>query len=308
MKIGILRNVACFLAFLFGPAWGLDVALTFDDLPAAGSQHHTTTRLATAQEIVSTLNKHKMKDVFGFINGSLVKGMAERSEILALWKKNGFKFANHTYSHLDLGSSSAEDFIQDIEKNETVLIDFASDIPELKWFRYPFLQEGESTAKRYAIRSYLAKRQYRIAPVTIDFEDWKWNEPYLRCSRLQNQKTIKDLDSSFLKEAKAQLEFSDRLAKKIYGAKRPYKHILMLHFNYATSINLDRLLTEFEQRGVHWITLPEAMTDSGNNEDTVFVGSVGKTHLVQGAESRKLSISDLSPSKAPDAWLQSLCL
>ncbi len=308
MKIGLLKCAACFFTFFFGPAWALDVALTFDDLPAAGSQHHLTSRLETAQAIIATLNKHKVKAAFGFVNGSLVKGMAERSEILALWKKSGFKVANHTYSHLDLKSSSAEDFIQDIERNESVLIDFASDIAELKWFRYPFLQEGESIAKRYAVRSYLARRQYRIAPVTIDFEDWKWNEPYLRCSRVQNQKTMRELDSSFLKEAWVQLEFSDRLAKKIYGAKRPYKHILLLHFNFATSINLDRLLTDFEQRGVQWITLPEAMTDSGNNEDTVFVGPVGKTHLVQGAESRKLSISELSPSKAPDAWLQSLCL
>jgi peptidoglycan/xylan/chitin deacetylase (PgdA/CDA1 family) len=232
-----------------GVCGAIPVAITFDDLPAAGSENPLHSRRDIAKKIISVLEKHKIDKVYGFVNGSLAHGMKERLDILTLWKSRGFYLANHTYSHLDFGKFSPAEFIQDIERNEPLLIDFVSDIAELKWLRYPFLQEGETNLKRYAVRSYLAKRKYRVAPVSIDFEDWNWNEPFIRCSVLKATQTLRELEESFLKQGKARLEFAEQLAKKIYGVNRKYKHILLVHFNSATANFLDRLLTDYEKIG-----------------------------------------------------------
>ncbi len=283
------------------------VAITFDDLPAAGAQHPTISRIDTAKDVIAVLRKHKVKNVYGFLNGILAKDMPERLEILKLWKASGFLLGNHTYSHLDLGKVSPTEFISDIEKNESMLIDYATKIEELKWLRYPFLQEGETNEKRYAIRSYLSKRGYKIAPVSIDFDDWGWTDPYIRCSTKNDTDSLQELQKSFIDHSLKRLDFSDQLAKKIYGSQKRFGHILLLHLTASTGKYLDRLLTEYENKGVKWISLQEAMTDSANIEDTTFIGPVGKTVLLQAAESRKLKISDLHQPQTHKEWLEDLC-
>lgn len=283
------------------------VAITFDDLPAAGSENPLQSRIEVAKIIIKTLQSHKITKVYGFVNGILAKEMDERRQILKLWKQSGFLLGNHTFSHLDFGKVSADEFIQDIEKNEPILIDHVSELAELKWLRYPYLQEGETKEKRYAVRSYLAKRNYRIAPVSIDLDDWSWNEPYLRCLAKDQKSTLTELERSFEKHSLARLEFADKIVKKIYGSKKSYSHILLLHFNSATAHYLDRLLTAYEKHDVQWVTFQDAMMDPVNNEDMVFFGPTGKTNLLQGAESRRLNLSELVQPQVPRTWLEGQC-
>jgi len=52
-----------------------------------------------------------------------------------------------------------------------------------KFFRFPFLHEGDSYEKRNAVRQYLHERKYQLAPVTIDSNDWAWTaRPSATCS------------------------------------------------------------------------------------------------------------------------------
>lgn len=303
--------VQVFLGFLVGFSFssrslaGTRVAVTFDDLPAAGPEHPSVSRAQVAEQILKVLAKHSIRSVYGFANGVLVKGMQDRLEILKRWKAAGHLLGNHTFSHLDLGQVRAEDFIRDIERNESILIDYASKISELKWLRYPFLVEGESNEKRYAIRSYLAKRDYKVAPVTVDFEDWRWNEAFIRCH--QDKKHLEELKASYLKHGQERLDFSNHLAHRIYGSQKDYGHILLLHFSAATAENLDELLSSYEKKGVRWISFSEAMKESGNLEDTTYLGSEGKTQLLKGANTRKISLTGLVVPQTPKVWLEGLC-
>ena len=49
------------------------------------------------------------------------------------------------------------------------------------WLRYPFLHEGDTLEKRRAVRAWLFAHGYKVAEVSMDFEDYLWNEPYARC-------------------------------------------------------------------------------------------------------------------------------
>lgn len=46
-----------------------------------------------------------------------------------------------------------------------------------RWFRFPFLAEGDTPGERAAIRSFLLRHGYKIAGVTMSFGDHQWNEP-----------------------------------------------------------------------------------------------------------------------------------
>ena len=48
-------------------------------------------------------------------------------------------------------------------------------------FRYPYLRQGFDAASTSAVREFLDARGYQIAEVSIDFWDWAYQEPYVRC-------------------------------------------------------------------------------------------------------------------------------
>jgi peptidoglycan/xylan/chitin deacetylase (PgdA/CDA1 family) len=287
-------------------AQGIPVAITFDDLPAAGKRHPEITSSESARLTVETLQQHRVPGVYGFVNGILVSGMAERKQILQHWKAAGFLVGNHTYSHLNLARVSAADFIADIEKNESILIDVAESIAELKWLRYPYLVEGESLEKRYAIRFYLHQRGYRVAPVTIDFDDWAWLEPYIRCSVNNDAGEIKALEASFLDVARQRLRHAVALATLIYGPRRELNHVLLLHLNAFTARMLERLLTAFAAEGVRWIPFTTAMGEPALSEDTSYAGAEGIDLLRQAVAARKLEDVPARPA-TPFAWLARRC-
>lgn len=286
----------------------IQVAITFDDIPASGGAPLTLSRSQVTDKIIETLKKNKIGGVYGFLNGILVKNMKEREEILAKWKSAGHLLGNHTYSHLDLALVTAEKYIEDIERNESILIDYGSTIEEIKVFRYPFLGEGETQEKRYQIRSYLLKRKYKIAQVSIDFDDWYWLEPYHRCLKNNLQDKILELEKKYVEHAISRLKYMDQLSHFIYGEKREIKHILLLHFSSVTAYFLDRLLYELGKQNLNWISLNEAISDPIYKEDTSFLGAVGKTFFIQALESRSLNYSKVKQPQTPINWLNEQCV
>lgn len=291
---------------IFASTHAYEVALTFDDLPASGDEFPIKSRTVIAHEIMATLKKHKIVGVYGFVTGVLAKNMAERLAILEEWKKNGFLIGNHTFSHKALNSVSAPEFITDIEANEPILADFAKSIEEYKVLRFPYLEEGETQEKRYELRSYLVRRHYQIAQVTMDFEDWAFGPPFIRCAVKDDTASLKKLRDLFLDAASKRITHSLRLAEKIYGAKR-IQHILLLHFSAATSEYLDSLLTQLETSGARFISLTEAMKDGIYQQDSTYTGKIGKNFIIQNRETRHLNFPSLPDLQIDREELANFC-
>jgi len=284
------------------------IAITIDDLPAAGGAPVGESRKDVSTRIIETLKKHHTGSVYGFVNGSVTVNMSERAEVLKQWKDAGHKVGNHTFSHFDLGKVSATDYMRDIEKNESTLIDYADTIHELKVFRYPFLSEGDTVDKRYAVRSYLAGRNYRIAQVSVDFYDWDWIDAYTRCVNKKQTKDLTKLKDLYLREAREQLLYSLRMKKMIYGPQKQFVYILLLHYSQATSIYLDDLLTAYEKQGAKWVTLDDAFNSKSYDEDTGFVDEDGEPYLIQAAKSRKLNTRSIYQPESQEKLLNGYCL
>jgi peptidoglycan-N-acetylglucosamine deacetylase len=239
------------------------LAITFDDLPLNGALPPGVTRAETTKNVLEILKKRHVPPVYGFINAKKLEGNADGAEALKLWAA-AEPVGNHTYSHMDLEQNPAEAFEREIEENEPAL-----ELLEAKdnwhWFRYPYLHEADTVEKRRAVRAYLKGHGYRIAQVTLDWEDYLWNTAYARCAEKKDAKSMEWLRSSYLSTASTFLDLGREQAKLIYGHEINY--VLLMHLGAYSSTILPDALDLLKQKGFKLVTLEEAESDAAYEGD-----------------------------------------
>jgi peptidoglycan/xylan/chitin deacetylase (PgdA/CDA1 family) len=156
-----------------------EIAFTFDDLPAHAALPIGQTRLEIAQSLLATLKAQGLPPVYGFVNGVREVDEPASRTVLSAWRAAGFPLGDHTWSHMNLNTHTLEAFEVDVLKNRPVLErEMAGQ--DWRWFRFPFLGEGDTPEKRAGVRAFLAGQGYRIAQVTMSFSDYAFNDPYAR--------------------------------------------------------------------------------------------------------------------------------
>jgi cellulose synthase/poly-beta-1,6-N-acetylglucosamine synthase-like glycosyltransferase/peptidoglycan/xylan/chitin deacetylase (PgdA/CDA1 family) len=240
------------------PARGVDLAVTVDDLPTHGPLPAGLTREAVADLFIAVLKKHRVPGVVGFVNAGQIEVVPAYTGILQRWVEAGYLLGNHTLNHTDIDRSPAQDFLVDVDRNDRILATYGG--ADARLFRYPYLHEGNTLAKRRAIRVALRDRGYEVAQVTVDFYDWAWNAPYAACVAGGNLAAVEVLKRTFLGAAVDALSWADSTALTL--VRRPVKQILLLHLGAFDALMLDELLTAYELRGVRFIPVQEAIADA----------------------------------------------
>src|ERR1700728_4584327 len=248
------------------------LAITFDDLPLNGALPPGVTRAETTKNVLEILKKRHVPPVYGFINAKKLEGNADGAEALKLWAA-AEPVGNHTYSHMDLEQNPAEAFEREIEENEPALELLArkagsgqvGSVGDWHWFRYPYLHEGDTVEKRRAVRAHLTAHGYRIAQVTLDWEDYLWNTAYARCVAKGDTKSMEWLRSSYLSTASTFLDLGREQAKLIYGHEIDY--VLLMHLGAYSSTILPDALDLLKKKGFKLVTLEEAETDPAYDGD-----------------------------------------
>jgi peptidoglycan/xylan/chitin deacetylase (PgdA/CDA1 family) len=241
------------------------LAITFDDLPLNGELPPGVTRAETARNVLAILKKRHVPPVYGFINAKKLEGSADGAEALKLWAA-AEPVGNHTYSHMDLEQNSVEAYERDIAENEPVLELLKADgRDDWHWLRYPYLHEGDTVEKRRAIRAYLKAHGYRLAQVSLDWEDYLWNFAYARCAAKNDTKAIAWLRSSYLSAASQFLDLGRAQAKLVYGHEINY--VLLMHLGAFSSTILPDALDLLKRKGFQLVTLQEAESDPAYNGD-----------------------------------------
>jgi len=303
MKLLRFFGCACLCPLIFAAAaFSQQIALTIDDLPSHGALPAGMTRVDVAKSILKTLRDARAPKVYGFVNAKKLEQHPEDIEVLKLWRSAGYPLGNHTYAHLSLNASTADEFDQNV----------AADEPHLKslmgrrdwhWFRYPYLWEGDTLEKRHAVRQYLEDHKYHIAQVTLDFEDYLWNAPYARCAENNDAASIEWLKTSYMASAGEYIALGQSAARLLYG--RDIKHVLLLHIGSFETVMLPQLLNSLKRQGFRFITLPEAEKDSAYKSDPNLAMKDGGTLLDQMLEGSHL---DLPPhTEKPYDQLEALC-
>jgi peptidoglycan-N-acetylglucosamine deacetylase len=256
--------LAGLLIFTASLARGQQMALTFDDLPVHGALPAGMTRLEIAESILRTLKQERLPLVYGFINGGRGQEDPNSPAVLKAWRVAGQPLGNHTWAHLDLNKESPQEFGEEVLKNEPLLQELMGK-EDWHWFRYPFLHEGDTVEKRRAVRIWLSAHRYKIAQVNMDFEDYLWNDPYARCVAKHDDAAIQKLHDSYLTVADQYYGLFRQLSQSVYG--RDVKYVLLMHVGAFDARMLPELLALYRAKGVHFISLEDAMSDPAYLDD-----------------------------------------
>ncbi len=192
------RRLLLFAAVLLGIGSAASarpaIALTFDDLPAHGPLPASETRLTVARTILATFDAHHVRQAYGFVTGSFGHDDPLAPDVLRAWRAAGQPLGNHSWSHPNLDATDPAAYIADIVRNEGTLAPLMRG-GDWHWFRYPFLSEGTEPVRQQAVRAFLDKQGYRVASVTLNFDDWRYNEPYARCLAKGNSAAVALLEA-----------------------------------------------------------------------------------------------------------------
>lgn len=270
----------------------IEVAITVDDLTRPPFEPALEPPVVVVEKLVAAFERHELPPVTGFVNGGTVERNPTDGAALARWVGAGNRLGNHTWSHSDLAKVGVGAFLADVDRNEGVLAKYAGRGAEWRVFRFPFLQEGPTERAREAMRAQLAARGYRIAEVTIDFEDWQWFPSYARCQGEGSTAGVAELRALYRDAARKELIAADELGRSLFG--RPIRQILLLHAGSFTAEMIETLLRDYEALGVRFISLDDALEDSAYQLDPRFARSWGTSFLWQVETAR-----GITPPAAP---------
>jgi lysophospholipase L1-like esterase len=250
------QSIPLSLFMLSDPA--LKIAFTFDDLPAHGPLPEGETRMDVISKIIAEVRDANVPPVYGFMNGLRLEEQPADASVLQAWHSAGNPLGNHTWSHMNLSQHSIGEFEQDVVRNESLLASIMKD-EDWHWFRYPFLAEGETPAKKAAVRDFLRERGYKIAAVTMSFADYFWNPPYARCRDKHDQSAITTLESTYLAAADDAIKYYRSMSYALNHRDIPY--VLLMHVGAFDAEMLPKLLQLLREKDFRFVTLPEAEND-----------------------------------------------
>lgn len=182
------------------------------------------------------------------------------ARLLERWLAAGQELGNHSKSHLDYSRTGSDEYIADTEAGRAGLAALlAKHGRAVRFFRFPYLREGDTVAKLDAMRAYLARSVQRTVPVTIDDQDWSYERRWVEARRAGDPagmaRVAEEYQAALRMEVLAQTAEGDEL----FG--RPVPQILILHANEVGAAQWDALFTWLESRGYRFAPADEVLAD-----------------------------------------------
>jgi peptidoglycan/xylan/chitin deacetylase (PgdA/CDA1 family)/ketosteroid isomerase-like protein len=277
----MLATAAAALALFAGAAFGATsgqarrpLLISIDDLPVAAGDLHAdpAERARITGGLLAVLAKHHVPAV-GLVIWGNVKSDADRA-ILRRWLAAGHELGNHSASHLDLTKTGAGAYVADVEAGRAGLADFLAKEGnrKVRFFRYPFLDEGDTEAKLDTVRAYLARSGQRSLPVTIDDQDWSFEKPWIEAKDAKARARAR-VGEEYQEALHVEVRDQEGRGDRWFG--RPVPQILLLHANEVGAAQWDRLFTWLEERGYRFATPDEVLADAAFAEEPRYAGPSG---------------------------------
>ena len=237
------------------------IALTIDDLPYEALSPDD--KLNEGIEITNLLLQHlKQNDVkvTGFVIGGKVGVEEKRLDLLGKWHLNGHLLANHTYLHLPLSDLSSGDFEREVLRNEEILAPYWGE-NTVKYFRFPYLDYGNSMEQKSKAFDFLYERSCTIVPVTMDTKDYTFNELHTEAWLKNDAGMMQQAIDRYLEYTKEVVEFQERQAMHCLG--RLMGLVMLIHANRINADTLDRVIALLKGKGYEFVSLTEVLNEPG---------------------------------------------
>lgn len=259
-----------------------EIAITIDDLPTISALGNDLTRASRiTDDLLATLTRHRVPAI-GFVNeGKLVTDGSldeRRVALLGRWLAAGFELGNHTFSHTDFHLATVSAFEQDVLRGERVtkkLLRAAG--RDIRYFRHPFLHTGRSRMARQTLEAFLAKRGYRVAPITVDNYDYLFAAAYDRAGARDDHNEQQKIVSAYVDYMEAVVAYYEQQSMALLG--REIRQTLLLHASALNAATFDRLAAMLHGRGYQFVTLDRALEDPAYKSRDEYYGPAGITWL-----------------------------
>ncbi len=264
-----------------------DIAITVDDLPTHGSQTPGMSRVAIGQAYLAALKAHKVPEAYGFVNAVGIAREPDSEGMLKDWRAAGYPLGNHTYSHHNINDGTVEAYEADIAAGEPVLKKYM-DGADWHYLRFPFLSAGNA-AHHDAVGAYLKANGYRIADVSVSFNDWAWTDTYNRCLAKGDTASIAVLKTRYLAGIDVGIVRMKALSQVVYGRMIP--QVLLTHIGGFSAVMLPQVLDKLDAAGAHYVTLGQAESDVAYAETDAHAGDgivMERTAMEKGIDISKV--------------------
>ena len=273
------------------------VAITIDDLPVVTYfQKGDTVRVEITRKILSNLTTSKIPAI-GFVNeGKMYQvGKPDESQVdlLRMWLDAGLELGNHTYSHVSLDRVGLPAYEDEILKGEAITKQLLHERGRtIRYFRHPYLLTGNSLEIKAGLARFLSDHGYRIAPVSIDDDDYVFAHAYERALSKGKKKLAAQIGSDYLSYMDRKIEYWEKQSDKLFG--RQISQILLIHASLLNGDYLDGLAQIFKRRGYSFVDLDTALKDAAYRLPDEFIQPAGISWLHRWAlaKGREFLVTD----------------
>ena len=253
------------------PPAGRPILVTVDDLPISSSRLHPdpAERERITRGMLDVLRKHRIQAV-AFVTWDRVLTPADK-DLLRLWMEAGHELGNHTFKHLNYTRTAPREYIADAEAARKEIAALSG--KKVRFFRFPFLREGDTEAKLDAMRAYLAESGQRNVPVTLDDQDWSFEEPWVEARRKGDEAAMARVAEEYHESLHLDIRYHEETGDELFG--RPVPQVILLHGLEVSAAQWDRLFTWLTARGYRFTTADEVLADPALSEPHRYVGTHG---------------------------------
>ena len=265
------------------------VCFSFDDLPVVSyGITDTIYQENLINKLVRSLCDNNIPAI-GFVNeGKLYENEVIdhfQVELIKDWVDNGLDLGNHTFSHPDYNSVAFKDYSEDILKGEIITKKILSSKGKsIRYFRHPFLHTGNSKIKADSLTHFLLKKGYKVAPVTIDNDDYLFALAYKRAAVKKDTSLMTQIGRDYINYMEKKLNYYEGQAIKLFG--RDIIQILLMHASSLNSDYIDSLIIMFKKNNYTFVNIEKATEDEAYKTEVTAYGNYGISWLDRWALSK----------------------
>jgi peptidoglycan/xylan/chitin deacetylase (PgdA/CDA1 family) len=228
------------------------ISFSFDDGSIRDFPNHKNSDWN--QQLLNNLKKHNVKAIL-YVKGSGLDNKKGKA-IIKSWDESGHLIGNHTYNHPNYNKTSFNQFKNELLKNDSLINGYSN---YTKFFRFPYLKEGNTSQKRDDFRNFLNTQGYKIGHVTIDASDWYIDSRLTKRLQENPNADISNFKIFYIKHLFERAQYYDSLGISLTG--RQINHNLLLHHNLSAALFLNDLIQYFKDHGWEIVDIDKAYQD-----------------------------------------------
>ena len=110
-----------------------------------------------------------------------------------------------------------------------------------------------------AALEYLYGRGYKVADVSVAFNDWVYTDAYARCVAKENAAAIASMKAEYLAGVDSAISRMKADSRQVFGRVIP--QVLLTHLGGWSAITLPDVMARLNAAGARYVTLREAQSD-----------------------------------------------